>query len=287
MNYQVQTVLGPKTSQVKRADALEQLQTHPEYPKNAILADFEDKGGQWVATLKVPEASTKEAAPPPFAKETPAEAGPPELDGPPKDDGGEDSPSDEKPDEKEEGPPKAEGEEGDALNPKKPSVEEAVSNLTHLVQQIADALGVAGPGHPGAGPEVGGPPAPPGGGPPAGGRGPGRPPSGPAGQSAMMRARPLKPGDAPNSPGVTPVGAPAFASTAVPDDHPWKNTIGRVATFSVANPIPDDEPSEGLTKRAKAELSELAEPFGYHARQIREGRDEDGNRVVRALISRH
>ena len=287
MEYDLQTVLGPKTAQVKRADALEQLQTHPDFPKGAILADFEEKNGQWVATLKTPKsATTKESAPPPFAKETPPEeSGPPApTEGPPKSEDESGDPEEKSEAPKEEGPPKPEGEEGDALNPKKPSVEEAVSNLTHLVQQIADTLGIAGAGgppHPGAGPEAGGPPPPPGG---AGHGGPGRPPQGPQGQSAMMRARPLKPGDAPNSPGVTPVGAPAFASVA--DDHPWKDMLGKAATFSVKNIVPEGEDREGIIATATAELKELAEPHGYQVRQVREGKDESGNRVVKALISR-
>jgi hypothetical protein len=290
MEYNVQTVLGPRTASISKEDALVELQTHPDYPKNAIVANFDEQDGQWVAKLRIPKtAETKESAPPPpgLAGDTPVElpAGP---DGPSKDeDDSSDAPSpdeSEKPsDEKsEDGPPKPGDDEG-----KPPSVEQQVTQLTHLVQQIADALGVAGAGgppHPGAGPEVGGLPAPPAGGPGAGHAGPGRPPQGPGGQSAMMRARPLKPGEAPNSPGVTPVGAPAFASVA-PDDHPWKDLVGKTASFTVSSEIPEDEPSEGLIARSTTELKELAEPVGYKIAQVREGRTDDGTRVVKALVS--
>jgi hypothetical protein len=289
MDYDVQTVLGPKTAAVQKEDALVQLQTHPNYPQGAIVASFDEKNGQWVAKLRVPkEASTHEAAPPP--PPGPPTDGPPTppgaSDGPPKseDESSDGPPSDdaEKPSE-DEGPPKP-----DDTEPEKPNLEHQVQQLTHLIQGIADALGVAGAGgppHPGAGPEAEGPPPPPAGGPGAGHQGPGRPPSGPGGQSGMMRARPLKPGEAPNAPGVTPMGAPAFASVA--DDHPWKDTIGKTASFTATQEIDEDEPSEGLIARSASELRELAEPVGYKVGQVREGRTEDGKRCVKALITAH
>lgn len=303
MDYNVQTVLGPRTASVGKEDALVQLQTHPDYPKGAIVANFDEINGQWQATLRVPKAaSTHEAAPPPPG--LPSPDGPPTppapSDGPPKPEGDSEDgppsdeaekPSEEKPGE-EEGPPKPGEEEG------KPNVEHQLVELTGLLHQIADALGVgpaAGPPHPGAGPEVGGPPALPAG---PGHQGPGRPPQGPGGQSAMMRSRPLKPGEAPNSPGVTPVGAPAFASVA--DDHPWKPMLGKVATFNVNSEVEDDEAREGMIARAAAELNDLAgnvwdaekkdwvpgpNATGYRVAQVKEGRSEDGKRVIKALIT--
>lgn len=114
----------------------------------------------------------------------------------------------------------------------------------------------------------------------------------------MMRARPLKPGEAPNSPGVTPVGAPAFASVA--EDHPWKPMIGKVATFEAKSPVSEDDSDEKLISRSVTELNELAgnvwdektsswvpgpNATGYKVGQVREGRDDDGKRVIKALIS--
>jgi hypothetical protein len=87
----------------------------------------------------------------------------------------------------------------------------------------------------------------------------------------------LKPGEAP--PGSTPIGAPAFASVA--DDHPWKDVLGKKRTFKVDEPIGDM-----TLASVKAELDSLAEGTGYQVKQLIEARNESGQRVASALISR-
>lgn len=275
MEYDTRTVIGPRVATVNRKDALTGLQTDPQFPKGAILADFSERNGHWVAELQTPKVAGP--FPPSDSESEDAPSGPPE--GPPKDE----APDAAEPDLPEEaGPPKPG--EGEGKEPKKPSVEESIEHLTTLVQALTDALGVGPggpPGHPGAGPEadaMAGPPPPAG----PGHAGPGHPPGGGA-PGAMQRSRPLKPGDAPNAPGVTPIGAPAFAN--VRDDHPWKSLAGKTASFTVTAAIEDDDDESKIISRAAFELNPLAEEIGYKVGQVRRGTDDRGNPVVKALIT--
>jgi hypothetical protein len=108
------------------------------------------------------------------------------------------------------------------------SVEHQLAQLTDMLTKITDALGLSDPSgmvpgmDDGAVPPPGGPEGPPGlGGPP--GAGPDKPGVGSDNKMHTVHERSLKPGEAP--PGTTPVGAPAFASVKVDNNHPWKAAI--------------------------------------------------------------
>jgi hypothetical protein len=247
---------------ISSSDALKSLQEHPAFVPGTKIVDFKKQAGQYVAELEIPE---KTAEFPPKDDES----GPPSDDAPvvPKDDGDDGAP--EAPSESD-GPPKGDDDgPSDGDGPKKPSVEEAVSKLTDLVTQIAEAVGV----HPHLGdegldaelgPHAGpGPDGPPVDGPPAAGPPHGAPKPPPA-------KPPLRPGMAP--PGATPVGAPSFAS--VP--HPL---VGKVRSFVVANKT--DDSLDACKEQVEAKFG----PFGYKVRQIVET-SADGSRTVRAKISR-
>lgn len=257
---------GPRTASVDRPTALEQLQTAPGFPKGAIVHDFREEDGRWLAEVKL--AETKESAPPPF----PPTDGPADDEAPDSKPPGEDSPadSDSEPSDESKDEPKDKDEKSDKGDSKE-SLEDTVHELSDLVHAIADKLGVgdAGDDSPLPGDELAGDVPPP----------PEAPPGPPHAAPGPKPAGKLKPGEIPSGPGVTPIGAPAFASVNVPDDHPWKDLIGKVATITVS------EPTVAPLKEAHDELRGLAEPYGYHVRRLRED-TEDGQRVVRALISR-
>lgn len=198
---------------LSQEEALDSLQSHPQFRPGSKIASIRRRGKVWVADLLEPKVAgpfppSGDDGPP---EEGPSDSGPPEeeSDGPPPgesdsppEDGGGDGPPD-----AEGGPPKPGGEKGEGG---KGGVE---NQILHTLQQILHALS-GGPVDPGMGgpddlgPDLGGPPAPHG--PPGGPGAGGLPPGGGAG--AGHSARPLKPGDAPNKPGSVPVGAPAFAS---------------------------------------------------------------------------
>lgn len=265
MADQIIQAWGPRTASVERSTALEQLQAAPGFPKGAIVHDFREENGRWLAEVRL--AETKEAAPPFPPKEAPTDDEAPSPEPPdeeaPAEPEEKEEPKDEKP--KDEGEkPKDEGKKG---------VEGILEELTPLIHAIADKLGVGAPGEDSPVPgldDLGDVPPPPEGAP-----GPPTKAPGPAGPHPSK----LKPGEVPNRPGVTPIGSPAFASTQVPEDHPWHDLIGKVATITVS------EPTDMPLKEANQELKALAEPYGYHVRRMRED-TEDGQRVVRALISR-
>lgn len=264
---------GPKTDAVTKKVAEQQLRSHPQFPKQAELEVWE-QDGHWLAAWHQAEfppskddgGEEEEAGPP---KEEKAPEGP--------DEGG-------APDEGGEGPPKEHGEEKG-----KGGEAHELTQLLHLVTQMAAALGIEPGGGAGMGPEGPMPPGPEG--PPPGPPGPphghpGGPPGagGPPGET-IQHQRALKPGEAP--PGTTPVGAPAFAST-VPDSHPWKKHIGKSASFTISKEIPEDRDLASIDQ----ELQHLAYntrcpklPGGFKVKQIGEDRNADGHRVAKALIS--
>lgn len=187
-------------------EALVALQDHPMFSTGTKIASIRRRGKVWVADLLVPKTagpfppddsgSDEEDAPAPPKDE---ESGPPSDD-----DGGSEEGGDEfgPPSDGESGPPKPKGEG-------KGGTEDAI---LHTLQQILHALqggpvdpGLGGPDDIGPGP--GGPEGPP---PPHGGMG-GPPPHGGPGFPGAPGAK-LKPGEVPNKPGVTPIGAPAFSS---------------------------------------------------------------------------
>lgn len=279
MEYRIETVLGPRTASVKREVALEQLQTHKDYPKGAILSDFGDEDGRWVAKLKVPvEASTKKAEfpfpPKGESDDSESESAPPSPDEKPPSDSEESEDSEDTNDDS-----KSEGDSDEGESKK--SLEDTVADLEKVINAIADKLGVdtAGEDSPVPGEdELGlGPDVPPVDGPPAGHAPPApKAPAGPKGPSK------LRPGELPNVPGVTPVGAPAFASTqgSIPEDHPFRQFIGKVASFRVS-----DETDISVAQ-AHEELTGLVEPYGYKVKRARAATNDDGKREVRALISK-
>jgi hypothetical protein len=246
MEFTIKKVPGPKVASVKQEDALEQLQNHPQFPKGAQLRSIKDYNGQWVAELKVP----KVAAPPAFLDDEPPAA---EDDTPfdePKDESKDDESDDKSDDDKGD-----KGDKGDKVT---------LDSIMDLVKQIAATVGV--PTDDSTDdladelddlvlddlPELDGLPEPP--------------------KDTSTPPSKLEP---------TPIGAPAFASTSVPADHPWKDVIGKVATFTV------NETTDATIVEAKRSLDELGQPFGYKAKQMVESQDDDGNRVLRALISRY
>lgn len=264
---------GPQTSAVSKVQAEKELRDHPQFPKTAELEVWE-QDGHWLAawhdsswrTAEFPPAKDEggdeeEEAPSP----KPEDGGGSEDSGPEPfgDDGGEGD----------EGPPKKDGEG---------SEKHEITQLLHLVTQMATALGIVpGPGAmegPAPGAEGPMPPGPPGG-----------PPHGPHGGPAapdqtVQHQRALKPGEAP--PGTTPVGAPAFAST-VADTHPWKGMIGKAASFVVEHQIPENVTLSSVDLELQrlaynTRCSEL--PEGFKVKQVGETRVE-GQRVARALIS--
>jgi hypothetical protein len=106
----------------------------------------------------------------------------------------------------------------------------------------------------------------------------------------------LRPGDLP--PGATPINTPAFASvqkTACNDcghgecdgncancpecKSKESHIVGRVASFTAT------EVTAMSISEAKAELEGLYGPHGYKVKQIREARNEAGERVLHALLS--
>lgn len=267
---------GPRTASVERSAALEQLQSAPGFPKGAIIHDFREEDGRWLAEIKV--AETKEAAPPFPPKDVPTDDEAPDSK-PPSEDAPAEPESDDSDEPKEEKEPK--GEDEKPKDEGKKSVEDILQDLAPIIHQIADKLGIGAPGDdspvPGEDGPLGDVPPPPDAPPAPPTKGPGG-----GGLAGLHGPSKLKPGEMPNRPGVTPVGAPAFSSTqasTVPDDHPWKDLIGKVASITVS------EPTDVPLKEAHAELKSLAEPYGYHVRRLRED-TEDGTRVVRALISR-
>lgn len=255
------TVTHPNP-RLTQEQALESLYSHDGFPKDARVKSIKRVEGKWEARFEFPKTSEFPPKKDEEPSEEPSEDGPPS---PPKDEGdNEESPLEEAL-EGGDGP-----EEGD--KPKKPSVEEAVESLTHLVTQIAEAVGV----HPGAGdlgaehelgPHAGppgGPPGPPAG-PPAGG------PPGAGAAGAPHPKPPLRPGMAP--PGATPVGAPSFASTKPHE------VVGKVRSFVVSQVT--DAPLEECKRQIEATYGE----HGYKVKQIVETTDDSGSRKVRAKIS--
>src|SRR5438270_9065172 len=127
---------GPRTASVDRPTALEQVQTHPQFPKGAIVHDFREEDGRWLAEIKL--AATKEATPPPFAKEVPTDDEAPDTQPP-----SEDAPDEAEPDEpKEKDEPKDDKPKGEG----KKDLEATVNELVPLIHAIADKLGVGSPG---------------------------------------------------------------------------------------------------------------------------------------------
>lgn len=254
METEIKIVRGPSSTRLTKEAAADALQSLSGFPKEASFT-LEEIDGRWYAAVVTPKVAgpfppgPDDSAPSGPPSEGPAESGPPEPDG-------EEKPKSEKKDE--DGEPSSEGapkEEG------KLSVEHQLANLTDMLTKITDALGLSTPADgmipgadDGAVPPPGGPPGTGTGADPSMGKEPG---VGSDNKMHTVHERSLKPGEAP--PGTTPVGAPAFASVKVEDNHPWKDAIeASVKEFEVESPIGDQSISA-----VASELKGLAEPYGY------------------------
>lgn len=255
--FESKTVTHPNPK-LTQEQALESLYANDGFPEGGRVKSIKRIAGVWTAKIEFPKTAEFPPKDDESSDDAPSDDGPPA----PKDEGdSEDSPLEDALD--------GDKPEGEGDKPKKPSVEEAVESLTHLVTQIAEAVGV----HPGAGdlgeegplgPHADGPPgldAPP--------AAPG-PPHAPPGGAAPHPKPPLRPGMAPG--GATPVGAPSFAS--VP--HP---VVGKVRTFNVG------QVTDASLEDCKRQIEATYAPFGYSVKQIVEETDESGARKVRAKIS--
>jgi hypothetical protein len=251
MLYQKRIVKAPAKGMTREA-AVDSIRSSTQFADGTEILDIKRRGDKWVATLLEPH--TAEFPPPPDDSE--------DNGGPPKAEKSEssDSDSDSKgPPDGDKGPKPPEGDKG-------PSGEMAM--MMDLMMAIADKLGVVpGAAAPGAedSPMPGEVPPPPPGppGPSAGG-----PAGGPPGHQEIVHKTKLKPGDTP--PGVTPIGAPAFAST---------NQLSRMASFDAF----DDTPGKSI-KQAKDELEAIYGPHGFKVRQIK--RVEGGTRLAAKLSRR-
>lgn len=291
MSVTVEFLPGPSTAEVSRQKAEEGLRRNAAVVAGAAYA-LEQFEGRWVAAI------VHEAAPP-FG-------GPPAPGGPPG--GGPADASEEAPGPKSEGPddqePSADeggapeglggepdGDEGGDKKDKKGGEGHELHQVLDALTQIAEALGVPlglgdspVPGADGldapAGPA--GPPVPGAGGPPPGHPGAPGAPGGAAGahgaDQAIMHMKALKPGEVP--PGATPASAPAFSS--VREDHPWGHIAGQVASFQVDSEIGDTPLAD-----VESELQALASEVGYKVTRFGEGRNDEGQRVASAVISKH
>lgn len=236
---------------LSQEDALESLQSHPNYKPGTKISSIRRRGDRWVADLLVPK-NPKYAEFPPGDDDGGGDEPKPKAE--PKDDGPDDGPDEGPVDDGPDGPP---GDDGGDGPPKEPKGEEAI---VHLLTEILHALkggpagpGLGGPDDLGPGPEAMGPP-------PHGGHG--LPPMGPPKPGAAGIGAKLKPGEVPNKPGMVPVGAPAFSHT-----HPLAQRIAKVAGRQ--RHIPVSSPVGMTIKQAKAELDPIAEYFGYKVAQIR------------------
>jgi hypothetical protein len=249
MEIDLQIAPGPPVQMVKSRDEAEaQLRAHPAFPKHASV-EITQLGGRWIAAVATPKLVKEAEFPPPAGDE-----------GPPVPDSGSDSGPDRSPEPKDEG-------KDDKPKDDKPKEEKGEDHLLtqvfDMLQKITDALGLSDPSSPvpgmDEGPAPDGPPAPPMDAPPA----PGEDGKDAQGKQHVVHERSLKPGEAP--PGSTPVGAPAFASVQVPDNHPWAEQIKEGAREIIL----EDVLGSDTVKTAASELRQLAEPVGYRLDQIK------------------
>lgn len=182
------THLFKSAANLSQAEALEALQDSDTFVPGSKIAGFYNQGGHWIAKVKIPKA----------AGENPFD----EID---------ESPSElheEKHDDHEESESPIEEAAEHKSDDHEDSETKKINELEKKIDLLLDALGISEKGEEPTSPE--GPsadlpaaPAPKGG--PA--RGPAKHEPLPPGSGAK-----LKPGEVPNKPGMTPVGAPAFAS---------------------------------------------------------------------------
>lgn len=235
---------------LSQEEALESLQSHPNFRPGSKIASLRRRGDRWVAVLHVPKVAGE------FPPDDGGE-GPPKK--PKKDDGddGGDVPDDGG-DDLGSLPDGPEGLPGEPGGDKLPGEGGPEAEILHVLTEILHALkggpvgpGMGGPDDMGPGPDAMGGPPPPHGGPPP-------PPHGapPGGMPPGM------PPGKPKPPMPLPVGGPAFSKTS-----PLYARIAKVAGRQ--RHIPVSSPQGMTIGQAKAELEPVAHHFGYKVAQIR------------------
>lgn len=240
-------------------EALQSLQSHPYYRSGTKIASIRRRGDRWVAdllepkTAEFPPAEEDADAAPDEAKAEKEEAVADEEKADEGPDGGDEGPAGLPSD----GPPGAPGEEKKPGGGTETQILHVLTEILHALQGGPPSGGLGGPDD--LGPGLDGPGGPP---PHAG---PGRPPGGGGMGGGMGGGRPMKPGEVPNKPGVTPVGAPAFASLQAK----VASVAGRKRSFKITAP-----PGAQSVKQVVAAVNQVCVPYGYKVEQVRkvEGR---------------
>jgi len=261
MAYQTQIVKsGPGLTQ---HEALLTLQNHRNFKPGTKIASIHNQAGHWVAKLMVPKTAGEEVEPCEHCedkgcqhcKKTAAGAFE-DIDG---------SPADLHEDMHEEGESPLEEMEEHAEDEHEEkheqSEEKKIAELEKKIDLLLDALGISekgeSPDEMSGGPEGPAadlPAAPPKGGP---ADGPKKSEPLPPGSGAK-----LKPGEVPNKPGVTPVGAPSFASVQSNTSYP-PGTAGGPATTTPtsASPVASTCPKcGGASGQCQCNASNAANP---------------------------
>lgn len=230
--------------------ALESLQDHPMFKSGSKIASIRKRGKVWVADILEPKTAE---FPPSEDEETDA------PDTPETDDSDEEKPSEDEPKEESgEDSPEEELAEIDDLTGGEDSGSKE-DKILMLLEQILDAVAP----HPGLEKKHHGEDALD---LPMDGPMDGPPMDGPMGPEPKMPKTPagakLKPGETRNTPGATPIGAPAFSSV-------------KAATFVASRP------ANVTIKQAKAELDAEFGPQGYEVKKIKRQGD-----VLKALVTK-
>lgn len=243
--------------------ALESLQDHPMFKSGSKIASIRKRGKVWVAdilepkTAEFPPSEDEETDTPEASSEDTDSEDEPKDDSPFGESGDSDSDTDSE-ESGEENPEEELGEIDDLTDGAKGKDEK----IMMLLEQILDAVAP----HPELEHKHHGDDAPldlpmdgPLDGPPM--DGPDEGPAGPPMPKTPAGAK-LKPGETRNTPGATPIGAPAFSSV-------------KAATFVASRP------ANVTIKQAKAELDAEFGPQGYEVKKIK----REGN-VLKALVTK-
>ena len=235
--------------------ALESLQDHPMFKAGSKIASLRKRGKVWVADILEPKTAE---FPPSEDEDTDAPSASETEDTEDEDSSDEDeAPATDEEESGEENPKEELGEIDDLTD----GAESKDDKIMMLLEQILDAVAP----HPALEEKHHGDDAPldlpmdgPLDGPPMD--------DGPKGPDAPMPKTPagakLKPGETRNTPGATPIGAPAFSSV-------------KSATFVASRP------ANVTIKQAKAELDAEFGPQGYEVKKIK----REGN-VLKALVTK-
>lgn len=257
MKYVATTIESPRG--LSQEQALLALYDHPKFKAGTKIASVRQLGDRWVIKALEPKTAEFPPSEDDDDDESPAPEEAPEESG---DESGDDSGDDSEDSGDSPFPPKGDSEGGPEGKPEKPSVETQLAEITSILHQVTQALGIGGPDA-GLGPEgpIDGPPGPPP--PPEHGHGGARPgaghPPGPSGPAA----KPVH--DIP--PGASPIAG--FASVREASQH--------VPSFKVSS----ENTFESLSQAA----TDLTDVYGPHYK-VKQARwiDHKGGRVS-ALLS--